>query len=455
MIELFHEPFPLILAMSLSASCLILAVLALRLLLKRSPKWVAVLLWGLVAVKLICPIFPESEYSLVPRSVASGNLVSVWVTGEGIETVVPEKTAPTLPRAEGLSARDWTMYYLERAWGLGMLVIALLAVISAMFLWGRLATAVRCRDNIFQSENVSSPFIFGIVRPKIYLPVDLDDQTVAYVIAHERAHIRRGDHWWKLLGFLLAAVHWFNPLVWLAYGLLCRDIELACDEAVIRELDSEGRADYAQALVTCGVRRPEGVPCPLAFCEVGVKDRVKAILEHHKPSVLAVLLAVVACVAAAAGFLTRPAPEPDAFFPKFKESAISQAAGLEEMVTIYCPPEFNLICFREVDGAALAEVMEGWSWEPCAVPEVRLSSPGSVEFILGEDIEGIPKTAPRILLYERRLPFSQRRYAVIKPQGIGGEERYYSIDAEDYAEALTLVPDIENLEAPETGIKID
>lgn len=169
-------------------------------------------------------------------------------------------------------------------WLTGVGILLLYTAISYWRLRRKVNTAVRYKDNIFQSEHVSSPFVLGIVKPRIYLPFNMDGQALEHVIAHEQAHIHRKDHWWKPLGFLLLTIHWFNPLVWLAYVLLCRDIELACDERVIRELGNEQRADYTQALVACSVDRRMVAACPLAFGEVGVKERVKSVMNYRKPA---------------------------------------------------------------------------------------------------------------------------------------------------------------------------
>ena len=194
----------------------------------------------------------------------------------------------------------------EYIWIFGMIALALYTAISYWRLSRKVDTAVRYKDNIFQSENVNSPFVLGIIKPRIYLPFNMNGQNLEHVVAHEQAHIRRKDHLWKPLGFLLLTIHWFNPLMWLAYVLLCRDIELACDEKVIKELGNEQRADYTQALVVCSVNRRMIAACPLAFGEVGVKDRVKSVMNYKKPAFWIIILAVIACVIVAVCFLTNP-----------------------------------------------------------------------------------------------------------------------------------------------------
>ena len=194
-------------------------------------------------------------------------------------------------------------------WLAGAAALLLYSAISYWRLRRRVREAVILRDNIYQSENAGSPFVLGIIRPKIYLPYHMDKREMDHVIAHEQTHIRRRDHWWKPLGFLLLTVHWFNPLLWLGYILLCRDIELACDEKVIREMGSEQRADYTQALVSCSVSRRSIAACPLAFGEVGIKERVKSVMNYKKPAFWIVLASVVVCAVAAVCFLTDPKTE--------------------------------------------------------------------------------------------------------------------------------------------------
>jgi len=189
---------------------------------------------------------------------------------------------------------------------LKILIMLIYTVISYWRVKRKIGTAVLLRDNIYQSETVISPFVLGIIKPKIYLPFSMNEQDVTHVIAHEQAHIRRKDHWWKPIGFLLLSLHWFNPLMWLGYVLLCRDIELACDEKVIKELDTEQKADYSQALLVCSVNRRMIAACPLAFGEIGVKNRVKSILNYKKPAFWICVVAVVVCIVTAVCFLTNP-----------------------------------------------------------------------------------------------------------------------------------------------------
>ena len=309
------ELFLKIINMSISASWLILAVLILRLVLKKAPKWVNVLLWGIVAVRLICPFSFESALSLIPSAetfpekIISGPSFDVQTGITPIDNRINDYLGDryfegvTVPANNGNNI----MTILTIVWTIGILLLVAYTVISYWRLHREIDTAVRYKDNIFQSENVSSPFVLGIIKPRIYLPFSMNDQDLEHVVAHEQAHICHKDHWWKPLGFLLLTVHWFNPLMWLAYVLLCRDIELACDEKVIKELSNEERADYTQALVACSVNRRMIAACPLAFGEVGVKERVKSVMNYKKPAFWIIVLAVITCVVVAVCFLTNPA----------------------------------------------------------------------------------------------------------------------------------------------------
>ena len=191
-------------------------------------------------------------------------------------------------------------------WLFGIATLFLYSAVSYWRLRRKVCEAVILRGNLYQSEKVCSPFVLGIIKPKIYLPYHMDSRKMDHVIAHEQTHIRRKDHWWKPLGFLLLTIHWFNPLMWFSYVLLCRDIELACDEKVIREMGNEQRADYTQALVACSVNRRLIAACPLAFGEIGVKERVKSVMNYKKPAFWIVLASVIVCAVIAVCFLTNP-----------------------------------------------------------------------------------------------------------------------------------------------------
>ena len=308
-----NELFLKIINMSISASWLVLAVLLLRFVLKKAPKWVNVLLWGIVAVRLAFPFSIESALSLIPSAETIPPNIGMNTTptinsginaiNNAVNPIISQSNTPMA--GASVNPLQITIGIFEYIWIFGMIALALYTAISYWRLHRKVDTAVRYKDNIFQSENVSSPFVLGIIKPRIYLPFNMNGQDLEHVVAHEQTHIHRKDHWWKPLGFLLLTIHWFNPLMWLAYVLLCRDIELACDEKVIKELGNEQRADYMQALVACSVNRRMIAACPLAFGEVGVKERVKSVMNYKKPAFW-VIIAVIICVGVAVCFLTNP-----------------------------------------------------------------------------------------------------------------------------------------------------
>lgn len=309
-----NELFLKIINMSISASWLVLAVLILRFVLKKAPKWINVLLWGIVAIRLICPFSFESTLSLIPSAETIPLNIGMDTTptinsgisaiNNAVNPIIGQSNTPMAGASVNLLQITIGIY--EYIWIFGMIALALYTAISYWRLRRKVDTAVRYKDNIFQSENVSFPFVLGIIKPRIYLPFKMNGQYLEYVVAHEQAHICRKDHWWKPLGFLLLMIHWFNPLMWLAYVLLCRDIELACDEKVIKELGNEQRGDYTQALVACSVNRRMIAACPLAFGEVSVKERVKSVMNYKKPAFWVIIISVIVCVGVAVCFLTNP-----------------------------------------------------------------------------------------------------------------------------------------------------
>jgi len=275
---------------------------------------VDVLLWGIVAVRLVCPFTIESALSLIPSAeTVRPEIMTDWtpeiytgvpVINSALNPVISEVFAPN--PAASANPLQILVPVASVVWMFGVGVMLLYTAISYWKLRRAVARAVLLRKGIFRSETVGTPFVLGILKPKIYLPFHMEEQNTAHVIAHEQAHIRRKDHWWKPVGFLLLAIHWFNPLMWAAYMLLCRDIELACDEKVIKELGNAERADYSQSLLECSIDRRRISACPLAFGEVGVKERVKSVLHYKKPAFWIIILSIIVCAAVAVCFLTDP-----------------------------------------------------------------------------------------------------------------------------------------------------
>ena len=310
-----------LLNLSISASWLVLVVLALRLVLKRAPKWVNVLLWGMVALRLMLPFSIESALSLIPSAetlspeVVQFDPAPTITSGvELIDNAVNPSLSESFAAAPLASVNPlyvWT-YLAGWVWLIGLAAMLLYALVSYLRLRRRVSASIPLRENIYVCDEVPSPFILGIVHPRIYLPSALDETQRGSVLSHERAHLARRDHWWKPLGYALLAVYWFNPLLWLAYTLLCRDIELACDERVLCGMDAGQVKDYSSALLACSVPRRMLAACPLAFGEVGVGARVKNALRYKKPAFWVVAASVAVCVVVAVCFLTNPRTDTDA-----------------------------------------------------------------------------------------------------------------------------------------------
>lgn len=293
--------------MSLSASWMVLAVAIVRRVVDRTPKWIWVLLWGLVGVRLVCPISLESIWSMVPRTepVLEPLILSAASNATSGVPIVGQVSGAESSASTPLPSWDWTAC-IAVIWLVGVVAMCVYACMTQMRLRRKVQTAVPLKGNLYACEKLEFPFVLGVVRPRIYLPFSLSQQERSCVVAHERAHIRRGDHWWKPLGFLVLAVHWFNPVVWLGYVLFCRDLELACDERVIRSMSREERADYSQALLTYSTGRKSGVIAPLAFGEVGVQKRIREVLFHQRPTVWGITAAVCLCVVVSVCFFTDP-----------------------------------------------------------------------------------------------------------------------------------------------------
>ncbi len=310
-----------LLNLSISASWLVLAVLVLRLVSKRSPKWMNVLLWGIVALRLVLPFSVESALSLIPSaetvSPAAVQFDPAPTITSGV-SVIDNAVNPSLsehfsavPTASVNPLYVWTEIA-GWVWLIGLGAMLLYALVSYLRLRRRVSVSLPIQDHIYLCDAISSPFILGVVKPHIYLPSGLDEVQRQNVLSHERAHLARRDHWWKPLGFALLAVYWFNPVLWLAYALLCRDIELACDERVIRTMDESAVKTYSTVLLACSMLRKAAITCPLAFGEVGVKERVKNALHYKKPAFWVVAASVAVCVVVAVCFLTNPPTDTDA-----------------------------------------------------------------------------------------------------------------------------------------------
>lgn len=314
-----EDIFMKLLNMSITASWLILAVLCLRLLFRKAPKWIHCLLWGVVAFRLVCPVSIVSQYSVLPSTepiksctITEGRVQDYVPSVDSDLTIVESKINPML--AETFAYNGWEsvapfqlfIYGVSIIWCIGIVLLMVYALLSTYKIRCSLREAICYRNNIFICDTVKSPFIMGIMNPKIYLSSSVKAEDMDYIVAHELAHLKRKDHWWKLLGYLLLCVYWFHPLVWIAYILFCKDIELACDEKVIKTMSFEEKKQYSHVLVSCSQPKNFVMVYPLAFGEVGVKERVESILNYKKPALGFIVATFGMCLIITACFLTNP-----------------------------------------------------------------------------------------------------------------------------------------------------
>lgn len=306
--------FLAILNMSLTASILVIVAMVIRIFLKKAPRWISCVLWGMVAFRLVCPISLESMFSLVPSSQPIPQEIMVMeepqlntgipVVNSAINPIITEHLAPS--PIETVNPLQFFVFIASRVWIIGALILLGYAIISYHLLYRKVRGAIVYEGKIKLCDYIETTFILGIVNPYIYIPSGLSQEQFVHVIAHEKAHLKRLDHFWKPLGFLILTIHWFNPLVWLAYIMLCKDIEIACDERVIRDMKRASAASYAQTLLECSQERRFILMCPLAFGEVSVKERIKHVLNFKKPAFWVITIALISCIVIAICFLTNP-----------------------------------------------------------------------------------------------------------------------------------------------------
>lgn len=359
------ELFLKIINMSISASWIVIAVVLIRLLLKKAPKWITVFLWGIVALRLICPFNFECAISLIPSAeTVSPEIMmdstpeintGVNIVNQMVNPIINASFAPD-PMASANPLQILIPIF-SVIWLTGIAAFFAYTLISYVKLKRRVSTAVLLQDNIYQSEKVISTFVLGIIKPKIYLPFDISECDMQYVIAHEKAHIKRKDHLWKPLGFLLLSIHWFNPFMWLGYILLCRDVELACDEKVISGFGREEKANYSQVLLTCSINRRMISACPLAFGEVGVKGRVKSVLNYKKPTFWIILIGTLAIFITAVCFLTNPKTTLDAELTVFIDCQISEHYNTENTSGNFIVEHYEVL---DIDKSASETTVYMW-----------------------------------------------------------------------------------------------
>ena len=428
--DTLRELFVGTLNLAVAASWLIVVILLLRPLLKKfAPRWVLCALWAVVAVRLVCPVMLHSDlsvYRLAGDAVNANGQVTYFedtgfcgdvsyrpatlLPGVSTPTVTPSTVDDSAPEVSAdavvqpsTPSRSVDMNLLSIAWAVGIYIIVMAALAGYLSLRSAVAASIPLEGNVYLCDNIKSPFILGVFRPRIYLTSGMDEAARDCVLRHERAHLRRWDHVWKPLGFVLLAVYWYNPLVWLAYILFCRDMELACDERVIRDMAAEERAVYSQALLDCSQGRRWVAACPLAFGEVGVKTRVKAVLWYKKPGFWVSVAAVLVCIAVAVCFLTNPKgagnEEPDLSLANYKNVA-TLAYQLDAVTVTQADGTVTTI-----PGADLGRLLStsDWTYQAAGEPDdgsdeayylmVQVDDYISLRFYAGAPSDGVKITA--------------------------------------------------------------
>lgn len=431
------EVFYQILEASFYGSIVILAVLALRLALRKAPRSLVCLLWLLVGLRLVLPFEVESPLSLQPHVGPIVQNQQVTLPEFTPTPAIPQETA-ALPSSDNAETESPGTVVIQKdpvingevtvmdygvvaagIWLAGLLAMGIGSVISYWKLKNRVREACLMEDNCWECGKTETAFVLGFFPPKIYLPVRLSGEVRAFIVAHEKSHISRGDHWFKLLGYMVLSIHWFNPLVWIAYHLLCRDLEMACDERVVKAMDLGQRKAYSNALLSCAGKHRSISACPVAFGETSVKQRILSVLRYKKPGFWISLLAAAALLFVVVCLLTNPGSgEPDLSFLNY-ENAISLVAEQEEVMTIYYAD--SSICPGYVSGADLAAYLDNANWSERWWEPGDTSSPGSIEFLIGDDY--------RITVFDRG--FARVKY--------GEEIRYYRIGRNDYDAAVQLL----------------
>lgn len=367
------EIFAEILNISISAGILIIVCVLVRLLFRKMPKFVRCLMWLLVAIRLAIPFAIESPLSLLPAreyvTVSSNGIVSTDEAGstfnnnevtdkadvaDNTETI---DSADTINRTEAVNSTGFkiflgsidVMYVLSIVWIAGVVAVLIYALVSYIRLRRLVDDAVLLRDNIYQSERAGTAFILGVIRPKIYVPYGLSSNELYMSIIHERSHISRRDHLVKPLGFIIAAVYWFNPLVWLAYVLLCRDIELACDEKVIKKIGYDKKKDYSQALLNLSIPRKYISACPVAFGEVGINERIKNVLTMKKGKKIIIAVALAICAVLAICFLT---------YPKMPKNNSGEVAGVQASEEVVESKEEDVVPNDESENIVITDISD-------------------------------------------------------------------------------------------------
>lgn len=341
-----------LLNMGIAAGWLILVVILLRVILKDMPKQMRCILWGVVGVRLICPYTVQSDLSLIPSAqTVMPDIVyqqkpaidsGIEALNRTVNPLLSESFTPDI--SQSINPLQIWIFFASHVWILGVMLMAVYAIASYWKLHLKLRESVKWKENLYFCDHIGTPFILGAVRPRIYLPSAMDEKQIMYAYAHEKAHLARRDHIWKLLGFLLLSVYWFHPLCWVAYWLFGKDLELACDEKAVRDFDICKRKAYAKALLDCSINCHRIAACPLAFAEINVKRRVQNVLDYRRPALWKVIIAALICVMAAVCFLTNPvAGMTELFGHEYEvEEVVYESPLLSVMLTPGDSPSYSL-----------------------------------------------------------------------------------------------------------------
>ena len=345
-----------LLNMSVVSSLLIVAVILLRLVFKKAPKAIICILWALVGLRLICPVSFESKLSLVPEKEPVTYLANQTQSDKNVEEyIAPNQNTVNYEIPQGSvevsteSSANFDLWALVNRvlpyiWVGGVVAMAVSSVISYIKLRKSMLACLKLSDNIYLCDGIKSPFILGVIKPRIYIPSHLNSEEQRVVIAHEKTHLKRLDHLWKPLGFLVLTVHWFNPLVWIAYALLCRDIEGACDEYVVKKMSVDDKKLYSYTLLSCSAPRHMLTACPVAFGEVNVKSRVKSVLNYKKPAFWIIIASVVAVAVVAVLFMTNPVKDKTKGFETPEELIHNVIMEKEKYVPPMYPDKDTFAC---------------------------------------------------------------------------------------------------------------
>lgn len=353
-----REVFAAILDNAMVAGIMILVIVLIRVFMRKMPKFICPLLWGLVGIKLLLPFDIRSAFGLLPGDKIveySGQEQAPVIVKTGLR-MVDEGTnhfianninSPSATRVQG-NFYDVCVYL----WLAGIFVLFLYMLISCIVMRKVTSCSVVVEENVRICDEINRPFLLGIIRPQIYLPSGIEKDKYEYIVAHEKMHIKRGDHIWKILGFFLLSIYWFHPLCWLAYYLFCKDVEFACDEKVISGRDSLWRANYCQTLLECSTNRRKVMFVPLGFGEVGVKERVKKVMGYKKTKISIAILLILICSITVICFGTRHNGLGDTNnSDKRKETVDNKSTEQEEIVGQ--KPTINLDDYPGADGTHL------------------------------------------------------------------------------------------------------